>query len=528
MRVPTYERQVGMRDVPDVHISNTVTQESMGAGIGQAIEKAGMKLAYVAAKQQEEVDRAEFALLDAKADAYADELFMSESQNPDYEGTINRYKEGWRKYAEETAGSVPDRLREKAGRLLEMKGMAYEGKFKGLFLKKQTDHLKRTLDDTVTVLVKNHDEQGLVRAIEGSTVLSEEQKGDMIRKGRRLIQVDEIKGRLRENPYREDINWTEFDALMEGDKESLDDFRNAEVGERERALRKVSVQNKNAMIAQYYESGGAFLWGAKDLDALRGAGKIDDDTYSDLMVFSINVQEARAREAQAAAREARAGQRAMLELMTPEEKEFFRLQRMGTTLEMNKKEVGRLNGLLAKGSLSANDLVESRAKGLITPSQEKEFRNLKGEHDKIEDSFYKKGVSDNRGLLEKTLNPLVNGGYISMDDYNDTLARFDAVTIGKVVPREQVDDLVRGLMRGVKVNWGVNSFMGIPMPETGTVGEVKDMLKEWSKIPLGADVEALFGKPGAPEKKETKPAKASTTPPPKNDPNRKKWIQDQL
>jgi hypothetical protein len=52
MRVPTYERQVGMRDVPDVHISNTVTQESMGAGIGQAIEKAGMKLAYVAAKRR--------------------------------------------------------------------------------------------------------------------------------------------------------------------------------------------------------------------------------------------------------------------------------------------------------------------------------------------------------------------------------------------------------------------------------------------------------------------------------------------
>lgn len=232
MRVPTYERQVGMRDVPDVHISNTVTQESMGAGIGQAIEKAGMKLAYVAAKQQEEVDRAEFALLDARADAYADELYVNEEQNGDYEGTINRYKEGWRKYIEETAESVPDRLREKAVRLLEIKGMAYEGKFKGLFLKKQTDHLKRTLDDTVSLLIKNHDEQGLVRAIEGSTVLSEEQKGALIRKGRRDIQVDVLEGLIRDNP---DATWKkeDYDTLDEGDWEHIEDFRKGKQRERD-------------------------------------------------------------------------------------------------------------------------------------------------------------------------------------------------------------------------------------------------------------------------------------------------------
>ena len=191
-----------------------------------------MKLAYVAAKQQEEVDRAEFALLDAKADAYADELYVNEEQNGDYEGTINRYKEGWRKYAEETAESVPDRLREKAGRLLEIKGMAYEGKFKGLFLKKQTDHLKRTLDDTVTVLVKNHDEQGLTRAIEGSTVLSEEQKGDMIRKGRRLIQIDVLEGLIRSNP---DATWNkeDYDTLDESDWEKVEDFRKGKQAERD-------------------------------------------------------------------------------------------------------------------------------------------------------------------------------------------------------------------------------------------------------------------------------------------------------
>lgn len=239
MKVPVYERRVAPGSLPSPDVSPRINPDAFGAGfaeklgeLGTAAQRAGAKLAYAAAKQQEEVDRAEFALLDAKADAYADELYMSESQNPDYEGTINRFKDGWRKYSEENLLNIPDRIREKARRLFEIKGIAYEGKFKGLFLKKQTDHLKRTLDDTVTVLVKNHDEQGLVRAIEGSTVLSEEQKGDMIRKGRRLIQVDVLEGLIRDNP---DAEWKkeDYDTLDEGDWERIEDFRKRKQKERD-------------------------------------------------------------------------------------------------------------------------------------------------------------------------------------------------------------------------------------------------------------------------------------------------------
>ena len=57
MRVPRYdEQQVGVPSVPSVRVQGSTSAEAFGAGIGEALQRAGQKLAVVAAKQQEEAN----------------------------------------------------------------------------------------------------------------------------------------------------------------------------------------------------------------------------------------------------------------------------------------------------------------------------------------------------------------------------------------------------------------------------------------------------------------------------------------
>lgn len=533
VRVPVYERRVAPAQVPNATVNPGVRESAYGSGVGDAMKQ----LAQVAIRQQDEVDRMQFALLDAKADAFAGEFYEQEKRNPDYAGTKTRFRDAWTKFSEESLKGVPDHVREKAASLFEVKGVGYDGKFTGLFLEKQSDAAKRTLDDAVSTFVRNRDEAGLVRTVEASGVLTQEQKGDVVRKGRREIQLQTAQAAMRADPYATP-DLSKFDVLDESDREQLEDFRLAEQGERERALRKVATKTKNALIADYYESNGTRIWNPKQLDLLRDQGQLDDDTYSDLMAFQINAREAKIREARA---DARAQQTLALALMTPEEKELWKMQRSGTTETQNKSEITRLGGLLNSDKLTANDLIESRAKGLITGTQEKELRNLMGERSKITDAFYKKGVSDNRTLLENTLKPLQATGYVGIDAYNDILAAYDAITASQRVPREQIDDVVRGLMKKVKIDWSKNSyFFGVFSGVPDKAQEVRDALVDWDKIPIGEESQVVLGMKKTQAQKEagklmdrldggsSGTASDDGQIPPQGDPNRAKWIREHL
>ena len=93
MRVPRYdEQQVGIPSVPSVRVQGSTSAEAFGAGIGEALQRAGQKLAVVAAKQQEEADRGTFALMSAKANAYAEEIYATEQGNPACYSPCNAYR----------------------------------------------------------------------------------------------------------------------------------------------------------------------------------------------------------------------------------------------------------------------------------------------------------------------------------------------------------------------------------------------------------------------------------------------------
>ena len=205
MRVPRYdEPQVGIPSVPSVRVQGSTSAEAFGAGIGEALQRAGEKLAYVAVKQQEEADRSTFALLSAKANAFAEEVYANEQNNPDYEGMSDRFKEAWKGYKEKEIEALPDRLREKASQMFDISGMSYDGKFKGLFLKKQTDHIARQTDELVDTYLKSGDREGFARAVEEApdSVYSQERKGEILRKGAQYfseIDADAFAGNWLKN-----------------------------------------------------------------------------------------------------------------------------------------------------------------------------------------------------------------------------------------------------------------------------------------------------------------------------------------
>ena len=186
MRVPRYdEQQVGVPSVPSVRVQGSTSAEAFGAGIGEALQRAGQKLAVVAAKQQEEADRGTFALMSAKANAYAEEIYATEQGNPDYEGMNDRFKKSWKEYKEKEIQALPDRLKPQASQMFDISGMSYDGKFKGLFIQKQNDHIKRQTDELVDTNLKSGDREGFALAVENApdSVYSQERKGEILRKG---------------------------------------------------------------------------------------------------------------------------------------------------------------------------------------------------------------------------------------------------------------------------------------------------------------------------------------------------------
>ncbi len=548
LRVPKYERQVAPGSVPDVRINPGLQPEAYGSsGVARGLDQ----LAQVAIRQQDEVDRLEFSLLDAKADSFAGEFYEQEKRNGDYAGTIVRFRDAWKKHAAESLKNVPDRVREKAEALYEIKAAGYDAKFKGLFLEKQNDAIKRRLDDNVSEYVRLGDEAGLLRAVEGSTVLTQEQKGDVVRKGRRQIQLNAAQAAIREDPYRE-LDMSTFDTFDESDREHVSDFRLSEQAERETALRKEAAKTKNALFARYYETGGRTLWTQKDLDEARSGGRLDDDTYSDLMAARFSIIETREREARA---EERAQQTQALALMTPEEKEFWKMQRSGTTETQNKSELERLGKLLQSDNLTVNDLIDSRARALITPTQEKEYRNMMNERSQITDAVYLGRAAENRKYLENIIKPLYAAGLMDMNRYNSVLIEYDAVTLSRRVTADHIDDYMRDVQNDIRMStdwFGGSTYRRLigSLPEE--VRLVYDALDDLSKVPIAVEARGIHKKFDANRKnaktedtaprptgpilplhvrREEESGESKSAPdkiPPKGDPARAEWIKRNL
>lgn len=227
MRVPRYEQQAPVPQIPTVRMRDPVMPEAYGVGIGRVLQDAGNKLASVAAKQQEEADRMSLALLSAKADAYAEEVYVREQNDPDYEGTINRFNGDWEKYYGSTMESVPERLRDKAAQILEVKGMSYKPKFQGLFLTKQNDAIKAGYMATVDTLIQNKDLAGLTAHVPLMEKYSEQERQRILQAGTKQIegaikedQFDGIMGVLMKTPYAK-VDWS--------DKEKYPYFDNGDI-----------------------------------------------------------------------------------------------------------------------------------------------------------------------------------------------------------------------------------------------------------------------------------------------------------
>ena len=127
------------------------------------------------------------------------------------------------------------------------------------------------------------------------------------------------------------------------------------------------------------------MWTNKDLDLLRENGRIDDDTYVEMSSFAMKVREDRAREYRA---EVRMAQNTALALMTEEEKEAYKLSRMGTTPSMNQSALEEIGNLLVSGQLNENILIDYKVNGKITKTQQTQYKNLLDERNKITNATY--------------------------------------------------------------------------------------------------------------------------------------------
>ena len=227
MRVPRYdEQQVGVPSVPSVRVQGSTSAEAFGAGIGEALQRAGQKLAVVAAKQQEEADRGTFALMSAKANAYAEEIYATEQGNPDYEGMNDRFKKSWKEYKEKEIQALPDRLKQQASQMFDISGMSYDGKFKGLFIQKQNDSIKAGYMQTINTLANNGDIEGLKREIPNMTLLSKVEQEELLQKNIKGIQLDMVEKVIDENPHAE-IDKSAFYMLDTGDWNKVEDMKKA-------------------------------------------------------------------------------------------------------------------------------------------------------------------------------------------------------------------------------------------------------------------------------------------------------------
>jgi hypothetical protein len=263
MRVPKYEPQVGTPTPPSVRMGSAPNEEAFGAGIGDALQKAGAKLASIAARQQEEADRAEFMLMSAQADAFAEETYANEANNPDYEGTINRFQETFRKYGEGYMQRVPDRLKQKAEQLLEMKRLSYEGKFKGLFLAKQTDAIKSGYMKIYDTLVTGNKKEELLKAIPTFTQYSAQEREKLLQTGVEKIdkqvkelQYDDLVGIFSKNPWAK-VDKTKYPLFDNRDWDKIDRFRKGEIRQRQADARLAKAEHKEAVWKSIYSTYGS-------------------------------------------------------------------------------------------------------------------------------------------------------------------------------------------------------------------------------------------------------------------------------
>ena len=314
MRVPRYdEPQVGIPSVPSVRVQGNTSPQAFGAGIGEALQRAGEKLAYVAVKQQEEADRSTFALLSAKANAFAEEVYANEQNNPDYEGMNERFKEAWKGYKEKEIEALPDRLREKASQMFDISGMSYDGKFKGLFVQKQNDSIKAGYAQTINTLVKSGDIEGLKREVPNMRLLSKQEQEGLIRKNVKAIQLDMIEKVIDENPDAE-IDKSVFDELDQGDWNKVNDWKKAGKRQQEVEQNKQDAELFDNIYGQVRSKSMNYKqslkvidstglserekWQLKDLaedvweigKGVKGDGRIktDDDTYWALQDMVLN------------------------------------------------------------------------------------------------------------------------------------------------------------------------------------------------------------------------------------------------
>jgi len=217
----------------------------------------------VAAKQQEEADRMSLALLSAKADAYAEEVYVREQNDPDYEGTINRFDGDWEKYRESVLKDAPERLRDKFSQVLEVKGLSYRPKFQGLFLSKQTDAIKAGYMATVDTLVKNKDLAGLNAQVPLMEKWSGQERQRVLQAGTKQIetamkdeQKDALMGVLMDDPFAK-VNFADkerFPLFDNGDVVQLKSFQRARQNEvrAEQARRRAEAR---AWTAEQIEEG---------------------------------------------------------------------------------------------------------------------------------------------------------------------------------------------------------------------------------------------------------------------------------
>lgn len=266
MRVPTYEQQVGVPSVPSVRVQGSTSPEAFGAGIGEALQRAGEKLAIVAVKQQEEADRSTFALLNAKASAYAEEIYANEQANPDYEGMNERFKTNWKEYKEKEISALPERLRQKATQMFDIAGMSYDGKFKGLFLQKQNDGIKAGYMQTIDTLVKNSDIEGLKREIPNMTLLSKVEQEKLLQGNIKAIQMDMIERVIDENPDAE-IDKSAFDSLDQGDWNKVSDWKKAGKRQQEVEQNKKDAELFDSVYGQIRSKSVGYKQALKNIDA---------------------------------------------------------------------------------------------------------------------------------------------------------------------------------------------------------------------------------------------------------------------
>jgi len=246
MRVPRYEeQQVGVPSVPSVRVQGSTSADAFGAGIGEALQRAGQKLAVVAAKQQEEADRGTFALMSAKANAYAEEIYATEQSNPDYEGMNDRFKKLWKEYKEKEIQALPDRLKQQASQMFDISGLSYDGKFKGLFIQKQNDFIKAGYMQTINTLANNGDIEGLKREIPHMTLLSKVEQEGLLQKNIKGIQLDMVEKVIDENPHAE-IDKSAFYMLDTGDWNKVEDMKKA-------GIRQLEIE-QNKQDAETYDN----------------------------------------------------------------------------------------------------------------------------------------------------------------------------------------------------------------------------------------------------------------------------------